>query len=275
MPSDPMQLAHHDSPQDDVDRAQYIAFARTWASSARMCNLTSEEIEQRLIAYFRRLCRRLAPAVVLEIGAHEASFSRWAATELPDARVIAFEANPHVHAKFASRLADTRVDYLNVAVSPVNGQVELNLPLQVGDKTRKLTSRMASLAVHTRASDQVQVTVPSVRLDDHVDLAEGERVVAWIDVEGANEAVLRSGPSVLDRTDAIYIEVEPETTWEGQWLDSDVALHLRRHGLVPVVRDISRQHQYNVVFVRAELVYDVKTTRQAAAVLRTADDETD
>lgn len=271
MPQEPPQNPH----LDEVDRAQYLAFARTWASSARMSGLPSEEIEQRLIDYFRRLCRRVAPAVVLEIGAHEASFSRWAATELPDARVIAFEANPHVHAKFAAKLAGTGVGYLNAAVGPVNGQVELNLPLEVDGKSRKLTSRMASLAMHTRASDYVQVSVPSVRLDDHLELAEGERVVAWIDVEGANEAVLRSGPSVLDRTDAIYIEVERETTWEGQWLDSDVALHLRQHGLIPVARDIKRQHQYNVVFVRAELVDDVKTTRQAAQVLRTPVDETD
>ena len=271
MPSEPAQYPH----QDEVDRAQYIAFAHTWASSAQMSGLSAEQIERRLVRYFRRLCRRLSPAVVLEIGAHEASFSRWAAVQLPDARITAFEANPHVHAKYAPKLAGTGVDYLNLAVSPVNGEVQLTLPLEVAGRARPLTSRMASLAVHTRASDQVQVTVPSARLDDHLDLAEGERVVAWIDVEGANEAVLRSGPSVLDRTDAIYIEVERETTWEGQWLDSDVALHLRRHGLVPVARDIKRRHQYNVVFARAELVHDVRTTRQAAAMLRTPDGETD
>lgn len=260
----------------DVDRAQYYAFARTWAASARMSAVDPGTIEQRLVRYFRRLCRRIDPAVVLEIGAHEATFSRWAASELPGARVLAFEANPHVHAKFAERMAGTRVNYRNMAVGPVNGDVQLNLPLQIGDNAKPLTSPMASLAVHTRASDQVQVTVPAVRLDDHLTLAEGERVVAWIDVEGANEAVLKSGPSVLDRTDAIYIEVESEPTWEGQWLDTDVAVHLRRHGLIPIARDIffyKRRHQYNVVFVRAELVDDVATTRQAAKVLRPQDDD--
>jgi FkbM family methyltransferase len=224
-----------------------------------------EQIEQRLVSYFRRLCRRIAPSVVLEIGAHEARFSRWAASELPAARVLAFEANPHVHAKFIDKLAGTRVEYLNAAVGPVNGEVELNVPLEVAGTSRELTSRMASLEVHTRASDQIQVTVPGVRLD--VVLAPGERVVAWIDVEGANKSVLESGASVLEHTDAIHIEVEWKTTWEGQWLDSDVALHLRRHGLVPVARDIKRHHQYNVVFVRAGLVDDLRTSRQAAGVL--------
>ena len=258
-------------PTEDVDRAHYLAFARTWAAQARMSGMDPEQVEKRLVAFFRRLCLRLSPAVVLEIGAHEARFSRWAAEKLPAARVLAFEANPHVHARFADKLAGTRVEYLHAAVGPVNGDVELNLPLEVAGKARKLTSRMASLEVHTRASDQVQVTVPGIRLDDHLRLAEGDRVVAWIDVEGANRSVLEAAPAVLARTDAIHIEVEWETTWEGQWLDSDVALHLRRHGLVPVARDVKRHHQYNVVFVRAGLIDDLRTTRQAAGVLRRRD----
>ena len=253
---------------DDVDRAHYLAFARTWAAQARLSGLEPEKIEKRLVAYFRQLCLRLEPAVVLEIGAHEARFSRWAASELPGARVLAFEANPHVHEKFAGKLAGTRVEYLHAAVGPANGDVELHVPLEVAGRSRELTSRMASLEVHSRASDEVLVTVPGVRLDDHLQLAEGERVVAWIDVEGANRSVLEAAPAVLARTDAIHIEVEWETTWEGQWLDSDVALRLRHHGLVPVARDIKRHHQYNVVFVRSGLVDDLRTTRQAARVLR-------
>lgn len=257
------------SRHDDVDRAQYVAFARTWAASARMSAIDDDQLERRLIHYFKRLCQRIRPAVVLEIGAHEAGFSRWAAEELPQARVTAFEANPHVHAKFAERMAKTPVDYLNLAVGPVTGEIELTLPLEVAGKSRTLTSRMASLNVHTKASDSVTVPVQSTRLDDHLDLADGERVVAWIDVEGANDVVLRSGPDVLDRTDALHIEVEHETTWEGQWLDTDVAVHLRRHGLVPVARDHKRRHQYNVVFVRSSLIeQDPKITQQAAGLLR-------
>lgn len=252
----------------EVDRAQYLAFARTWAGSVRMSKVTGEEVEARLVAYFRELCTRIRPTVVLEIGAHEAGFSQWAAETLPDARVVAFEANPHVHAKYAERLAGTRVDYRHAAVGPTTGELELTLPLEVSGRSRKLTSRMASLAVHTKASDSVVVTVPSTRLDDALGTGDDGRVVAWIDVEGANDAVLQSGPDVLDRTDAIHIEVERETTWEGQWLDVDVAAHLRSHGLVPVARDVKRRHQYNVVFVRAGLVEDRWVTDEAAAMLR-------
>ena len=256
------------APDAVTDRAQYHAFARTWLAAARMSDQPAAQLERRLIGYFRRLCRRIDPAVVLEIGAHEASFSRWAAQALPDARVTAFEANPYVHAKFADALAATRVSYEHLAVGPVNGEIQLNLPTEVRGKERKLTSRMASLGVHTLSADQVQVTVPSVRLDEYVDLRPGERAVAWIDVEGANGLVLECSTGLLDRIDAIHIEVEKEETWEGQWLDDDVAVFLRRHGLVPIARDAKRRHQFNVVFVRDHLVDDQATCRQAAAVLQ-------
>jgi hypothetical protein len=126
---------------------------------------------------------------------------------------------------------------------------------------------MASLGVHTKASGQVEVTVPSVRLADFLSLADDERMVAWIDVEGANGPVLESSAEVLDRLDAAYVEVELEETWEGQWLDTDVAVFLKGHGLVPVARDVKRPHQYNVVFVRDRLLDDDATTRDAAALL--------
>lgn len=252
-----------------VDRAEYLAFSRTWAASARMCPFSQEEVQQRTIELFRLLCRRISPALVLELGAHEASFSRWAAGNLDGARVLAVEANPHVHEKYVDKVTAAGVDYRNLAVAPVTGDVELHLPLQVGRKKRALTSRMASLAVHTQATDSVQVTVPGVRLDELVTLGATERAVAWIDVEGANQAVLESGPEVLAHIDALYIEVELEPRWEGQWLDTDVARHLRRHGMVPLARDLSpRDHQYNVVYVSTELALDPEVAREAAKVLR-------
>ena len=254
---------------DDIDRSQYLAWSRTWEALARSSRLGPRRIESRLVRCFRRLCRRIDPTVVLEIGAHEASFSRWAAEALPDAEVRAFEANPHVHQKYAAELADTRVDYRNLAVGPVNGEVRLNVPTDVWGRKRELSNRMASLGVNTDAEDTVSVTVQSVRLEDHLTLAGDDRVVAWIDVEGANEIVLTGSGDALDRTRAVFVEVESEPIWEGQWLDSDVATYLRDHGLVPVARDVFKpqRHQYNVIFARPDEALDPETVGQAAAVV--------
>jgi hypothetical protein len=101
-------------------------------------------------------------------------------------------------------------------------------------------------------------------------------VVAWIDVEGANEPILGAG-SVLERVAAIFIEVERETTWEGQWLDTDVNHCLRGHRFLPVARDVigGRPHQYNVVFLPAEDAQLVPTAQMAARVLHPGSAELD
>jgi FkbM family methyltransferase len=251
-----------------TDRAQYLAFSKTWFNAIRLSETNRRDFETQVIDYFHGLCRKLAPSVVLEVGAHGAGFSRWAAEALPSARVVAFEANPHVHEKFAPVLEATRVEYRHAAVGPVTGEIELNLPREVRGRKRPVTSRMASLGMHTEASDTEQVQVPCVRLDDFFTLGEADRAVAWIDVEGANASVLQSGPDLLGRLDAVYIEVEREVTWEGQWLDTDVARHLHDHGLVPVARDVAqRNHQYNVVYVRGRLLEDPWVPRRTARLL--------
>lgn len=255
-------------PTDPVQTAAYLAFSRTWGAALRQSPTGKQRLQQRFVRYFRWLCGEVGPAVVLEIGAHEASFSRWAREAFPQARVLAFEANPHVHAKYAEELTHAGVDYRNQAVGPVTGEIELNLPLEIAGDPRSLDSHMASIAIHRDLGESVTVTVPSVRLDDHLRLAEDERAVAWIDVEGANEAVLSSGPEVLDHVDALHIEVERRAMWEGQWLDTDVARHLADHNLVPVARDLQKPRQYNVIYVRSSLVERTAVTQRAAGILR-------
>lgn len=251
-----------------TDRAQYLAFSNTWMHAIRASETTRQDFESRVVDYFQGLCRKLDPTLVLEIGAHGAAFSRWAAETMASARVVAFEANPHVHQKFEAQLAGTRVEFVHSAIGPANGEIELNLPREIRGRKRPIASKMGSLGVHTDASDTEQVKVPCIRLDDAVTIGEGERSVAWIDVEGANEPVLQSGPEVLGRVDAVYIEVERTETWEGQWLDTDVARHLRDHGLVPVARDIARRgHQYNVVYVRDHLLEEAWIPRRTARLL--------
>jgi FkbM family methyltransferase len=190
---------------------------------------------------------------------------------------MAFEANPYVHGLYAAELAGSRVDYRNLAVGAVTGDVQLNLPTAIAGRSRELTSAMASLAPHTQADGNIHVTVPSVRLEDHLALPPTEKGVAWVDVEGANDVVLRGSGSLLDRMQAIFIEVEKRTTWEGQWLDTDVNGFLGAQGFVAVARDFfvkRRSHQYNVVFVRTAIARRRRTASLAAQVLAPDPDDT-
>lgn len=248
--------------------AQFVAFTRTWGAACRMLPDPPRRIEKRLAAVYRRLVQHVQPAVVVEVGAHEASFSRWAAAELGARRCVAFEANPFVHEKYAAEVAADGVEYLHRAVTTDSGPVTLHLPRHVRDRDLERTSPMASLTRHLHASDTESVVVDGVRLDDEVVLTGDERAVLWVDVEGATEAVLRSGPALLAATDLLHVEVERVETWEGQWLDHDVARHLRGAGLHPIARDVThRKQQYNLVFAHERLLDDPAVSRAAARVL--------
>ncbi|KAA1425587.1 FkbM family methyltransferase [Nocardioides antri] len=252
--------------------AAYRYWANLLAHRAR--RLDRDLVSQRVEQTFLELCRDLAPTVSLEIGAHQADFSQWIKREVPPARCVAFEANPYVHEKYSPLLADTGVEYLHLAISATSGTVELAIPREFhnaeqGRRYKKeKTNRMASLSHHRYAEKAETVDVPSVPLDDFVSLADDDVVVAWIDVEGASGPVLSSGEKVLSRASLIYIEVESEQVWDGQWLDLDVARFLAGRGLVPVLRDVQRPHQYNVVFAAAELAVHPRMARLANAAFR-------
>lgn len=242
----------------------------------RAGRLPRDLVGVRVARTFRDLSRALSPTISLEIGAHAAEFSRWLKDEVPDARCVAFEANPFVHEKYATEIAATGVEYHHVAISEVNGTVDLTIPRRFHNPRRgrlfgkPRTSRMASLSRHRYAVRNETVPVPSVPLDDFISVNDDDVVVAWIDVEGASGPVLSSGEKVLSHASLVYIEVENEPVWEGQWLDVDVARFLTDCGLVPVLRDVQRRHQYNVVFARADLAADPRVARRCNAVYRPA-----
>ncbi|WP_183096148.1 FkbM family methyltransferase [Nocardioides stalactiti] len=253
--------------------AAFDATYRLWSQQLnhRSRRLPRDLVGARVREAFRALCIDVVPALALEVGAHEAGFSRWVRSALPGAHSVAFEANPYVFERYAAEVSGSGVDYRHLAVSDEADGVDLRIPREFhnprnGRRFRKANdSRMASLAAHRESERDDVVTVPSVRLDDFVasdtDLRPGEEVVAWIDVEGASRQVLTSGTDVLARTALLFIEVERRPQWEEQWLDVDVARFLATCGLVPILRDVQRPGQHNVVYARADLAALPATAR--------------
>jgi FkbM family methyltransferase len=228
--------------------------------------LTPAQLQRRVRTAFRSLARLTDPTLTLEIGAFEAGFSRWVKRELPSARAVAFEANPLVWAHHRDQVTALGVEYLNLAIGPQNGPVTLNVPRDFDGRARDPVNRMASLGSNLRSEEQVAVEVPGVRLDDAVPLGTDDRLVAWIDVEGALGAVLPASAATLGRAAAVYVEVEAEPMWDGQWLDRDVLEWFDGIGMVPLLRDRQRREQYNVLLVPASAA----STPEVADIVRRA-----
>ncbi len=251
-----------------MSTASFEYTSRFLLEAARAAGVTDQVLGRRVRQVFRRLVEQAEPTVSLEFGAFEASYSIWARENLPDARVLAFEANPFVYERFRDEVLAAGVDYRHVCVGPTNGTVELTVPTNIRGRPRDLVNPMASLNTHLFEEDHRSVEVECVRLDDAVAPTDDDRVVAWIDVEGALEMVLSGSSETLRRASVVYVEVENVAMWKDQWLDVDVARWFAEHGLLPVLRDRQRAEQYNLLFVSEELAARPRTARQVARAYR-------
>ena len=206
-----------------------------------------------LSTYFLTLCEDLGVALLLELGAQRADTSI-AFVRRSGGRAIAFVANPVTFAALTKPAATWGVEVRNVAVGRTAGQATLHIPV---DPSGPLTSGSASLLETVIPGRQEKVSVPMTTIDDIVATTEPTTPVAlWVDVEGLAHDVLSGGRALLsdERCRLIMVEVEGVAKWRGQATSGMVDALLRDHDFVPVMRDAQWETQYNVVYVKAQLV---------------------
>jgi FkbM family methyltransferase len=248
--------------------SSYLYTSRFLASSAAVAGIPEKRFTRRVAEAFREIVSRVDPTVTLEVGAFEAGFSRWVREHFADATVLAFEANPYVFDKFKHEVIGLGVDYRNLCIGPENGRTTLKLPGDFDGHPVGRVSQLSSLSNNLLSQSTHEVEVECARLDDLGVAGPHERVVAWIDVEGACEAVLSGSVETLRRSEVVYIEVENRPIWDAQWLDVDVMRYFAEIGMVPIMRDLQRDFQYNLVFVSERLAGEPWVADLAAGVYR-------
>jgi FkbM family methyltransferase len=206
---------------------------------------------ERLGSIAADIVKMLRPDAILEIGAHEGTFSLRVKAALPDSRVVAFEGNPEVYAKYAECLSRAGVEVHNLLVSNSAGTSRMNVPV-----TRQtVRSGMGSMLFDSRAEHHVEYDVPTVTIDDFLGSAVCTTAL-WIDVEGAVGQVLEGAKQSLQSCIAIFVELETAIRWPGQALAHEVIPILTDAGFVPLLADNQREWQFNVMFVRPQTLND-------------------
>jgi FkbM family methyltransferase len=240
----------------------YLEFMLKLQEELQICALPKDTTKQPkaravtvndLAATVAELVLHLKPKTILEIGAHEASFSRTIKQKLPDSRVVAFEANPQVHEKFKAIVEATGVEYRFQCIADENRTYDFLIP---GKEPGKEVTTMGSIhntniwSMETMKKYQVE----GRRLDDF--LGDGIATNAmWVDVEGAIGSVLAGAENALKHTVLFFAELEATARWDGQILDVDVIAKLAEQGLYPVLRDIQRHKwQHNIVFLHQDVL---------------------
>lgn len=237
-------------------------------SSAAHFNL-KEGAERRrsvyeLVNLFYLLQDGLKPDFCLEVGAFDAKFSqRMAKTGMS---CYAFEANPHNYTHFRQALDIPNLQYIHTAISDAVGTVTFMIQNAIDGKSLDPVGGNNSIKPRTNTGiDYQRVEVPSTTLERFLrDRALlGSKYGMWIDVEGATSEVLQASKDALRDCQSIFIEVEENAFWEGQWLAWDVSRFLSELGFAPIARDFETHKQYNVVYVRKELLSGNAAVRAA------------
>lgn len=227
---------------------------RTLQPSAGARFSGNPEARKRSVAVLETLffdvCRELAPNLFIEAGAKDAGASRRIREHLPGARIVAFEANPFTFRRFSKSIDYPAhgVEYIHRALGDREGTITFNIRVVDG---RMSADGQGSMLVSTRSEVGTKpVEVMSGRIDSFFPPDSFGRCAIWVDVEGASREVLKGASGILQKVDAMFVEVEDRETWKGQWLGQDVRDFLLEHDIIAVGRDFQSHHQNNVVFVR-------------------------
>jgi FkbM family methyltransferase len=207
-------------------------------------------------AYFHELVDLSRPALFVEAGAYRAEASRRTREQHPDCRVVAFEANPYNHEKYADELGfvDLDIEYLNLALTESAGPVTFHLRTrQDGKDLRKTTGNSSLLRMRGTDTQYEEISVDGVTLDGFFADSTAGPVCLWIDVEGASRQVLNGARGLLTRTELVLIEVEEVFRWEDQWRSLDVIEFFLEAGFLPLTRDAEYNQHYNIIFVRTDV----------------------
>lgn len=239
----------------DVIQGQLLAQS-AWYDLHNMDRCRS--ISRRIARQFLTMQKPLGTTCFVEIGAHEAAFSLSARQEYPNAYIYAFEANPHVYARYCTQFtpeSGLNIRYENTAVGNYDGMIDFLLAEKIGGVEEPLESSRNSFMPRTGTGHSYHSTaVPVTRLATFAERESlnEETFCLWIDAEGCSRQVLEGAETLLPRVTSMLIEVEIEPIWEGQWTAGPLMLWCRERGFIPVLRDFARPRQYNCLFVNLD-----------------------
>lgn len=172
--------------------------------------------------------QRLAPAVVLDVGANVGEFAAWALQTFPSAKVISFEPLADCFQQLVRDVKSDRLVAHRMALGEVEGEAVIHRAVSPAASsllrpTAVVTGEFAEAAtLHAE-------TIAVRRLDDVV-LPTETPLFVKIDVQGFEMAVIRGGRRTLGRASALIVETSFEALYDGQPLFGEVAAELAKLG---------------------------------------------
>ncbi len=212
-----------------------------------------------------RMHEKLKTDLSLEIGAHEATYSRRVKELYGDAlEVCAVEGSPKTWRYYSERenFQAAGINYMHAVVSSSSGTVSFYEYEDAGyaeDRSAGFSSMHIRDAGMGGKMKRSKATVQAIRGDALIaaNYPQKSSIALWIDVEGSQKEVLDSLSESFraGKVNSVYIEVESQRLWPAQlMLDNDIVLFMDKHGFVPFLRDNEYGVQYNIIFLNKALL---------------------
>lgn len=156
-----------------------------------------------------------------------------------------------------------------MAVSDVDGEATFQIRKGEGGRALRKAGNKSLLKRQSGGDNCESVTVPECRLQSFLTLngLDGRACSAWIDVEGALGKVTAGFGPAREFCLSLIVEVEEKCIWVDQMLAVDVMQYLDRQGTMPVARDFGCPHQYNMVYLRKDVMQLPKVRQVLTAFL--------
>lgn len=175
------------------------------------------------------------PKLVVEAGAFNGADTARMAAIWPDSVIYAFEPIPELFVQAQNRTRQySQVNLLQLAlVSTDQKEVQINTFSTLD--TPHGSSSILSPTLHLEVAPEVffgrTITVSAIRLDDWYKSIDGQSVdLLWLDLQGAELDVLKSGRNCLRNTKNLHIEVSLQPLYEGAPTFNEVDEFLREQG---------------------------------------------
>jgi FkbM family methyltransferase len=191
-------------------------------------------------------------AVIVEAGAHAGVDTGEFARLFPTGRVYAFEPVPDIFFSLVENKGHLKnVIFFSVALGEKDEEVNMFVSGGRSDGSSSLLAPKDHLIDHPDVLFNENIFVNSITMDTWADLFAIPRVdLLWLDLQGLELNVLKSGQRVLENVRAIYTEVNLKENYEGAALYSDLRSWLEERGFSVELEQIYWEDGGNVLFVR-------------------------
>lgn len=221
---------------------------------------------QRLTNFFIDIQNVLPVQNILEIGAHEASFSLAVKKKFPLLTVFAYEANPYVYEKYihSPEIENSAISYEHLAICDYDGAISFHISNTIQAKQEAKDSKRHSILERKSNDDTTDVTVACKKLDTLFakEITANKGFSLWIDAEGATGLILEGAKNLLPHVYSVFVEVESLVKFKKQWNEKELCDFMLENDFVPVARDFAFRHQYNMVFVKKDYINVMEYTYQ-------------